>query len=104
MVKSNRLRPFAPNPQKYKKIIYPNGQNGYQYRNQKFNKFAGGAVTGQKSETSFAESDFKLLNKDEDDKYKDIHCNITFESISLEQTSDEDGRFEAFNFPLDDEQ
>jgi len=69
-------------------------------------KFGGGSNAkgyAEKSETSFAESDFKILNKDEDEKYKDIHCNITFESISIDQTSDEDGRFETFNYPLDDE-
>lgn len=92
--------------------MYPNGQNGYQYRNPKQKSLAqqrgqvgkSGGLGGGKSEVSFAESDFAILDKEDDDKYKDIHCNITFESISIAQTTEEDSTAGIYNLPLEDEE
>lgn len=58
----------------------------------------------KKSDNSFAESDFACLDREDDDKYKDIHCNITFESISIAQTTEEDSSAGKYNLPLDDEE
>ena len=108
VVVTKRLKPFAPDPKKFKKIQYPNGQNGYQYRNPKQKSLAqqrGQVGKSQgKSEISFAESDFACLDREDDEKYKDIHCNITFESISIAQTTEEDSTAGIYNLPLDDEE
>lgn len=78
-------RPLVNN---FKKITYPEDKAGYQYRHQhKRKKHFSDATSFLSQPSSFQDSDFAKLNQDGDEKFKDVDCIKTNDSISVNQTS-----------------
>ena len=57
----------------------------------------------RQSNVSFESKDFKAMDNDEDKRFMDVHGIQSTESISVDQTTNDDGRFSQVGYALDDE-